>query len=77
MYPYQSIAVVAASLRNAGEGKQSGLATKISGIFGVAQEKKHTALVLGAWGCGAFGGNVAAVAAEFRIALNLYGASTR
>jgi uncharacterized protein (TIGR02452 family) len=38
-------------------------------VLGVAAEKGHSTLVLGAWGCGAFGYDTATMAEQFRKAL--------
>lgn len=45
------------------------LAQRMVRVLEVAQAHGHTALVLGAWGCGAFGNDVHRTAADFRAAL--------
>ena len=42
---------------------------RILKVFAVAVEQKHTAIVLGAWGCGAFGNDGDEIAALFQKAL--------
>lgn len=45
------------------------LAQRMVRVLEIAQAHGHTALVLGAWGCGAFGNDVHRTAADFRAAL--------
>ena len=59
---------VAASLRGG-----STLVEKTEGILRVAISEKHTTLVLGAWGCGAFGNDATEVAAAWDKAMTKYG----
>lgn len=42
---------------------------RIEAVFAVAAEAGHNALVLGAWGCGAFGNDASRVAELFADAL--------
>eukprot|EP01062_Namystynia_karyoxenos_P053047 TRINITY_DN42784_c0_g1_i1.p1 TRINITY_DN42784_c0_g1~~TRINITY_DN42784_c0_g1_i1.p1 ORF type:complete len:294 (+),score=62.61 TRINITY_DN42784_c0_g1_i1:71-883(+) len=65
------VGVVAASLRGAGDGELSAaelrrVELKCRCVAAVATHHGHSALVLGAWGCGAFGGSAADVAAVWR-----------
>lgn len=59
------VAVVAAALRDC-DGNQEFLEQKIAGILRIAAEHGHRKLVLGAWGCGAFGNDPEMVANAFR-----------
>eukprot|EP00440_Ansanella_granifera_P012478 gb/GFBE01013562.1/.p1 GENE.gb/GFBE01013562.1/~~gb/GFBE01013562.1/.p1 ORF type:complete len:281 (+),score=42.99 gb/GFBE01013562.1/:1-843(+) len=59
------IAVIAATLRDC-DGNQDFLEQKIAGILKIAAEHGHRKLVLGAWGCGAFGNDPEMVAKAFR-----------
>jgi uncharacterized protein (TIGR02452 family) len=45
-------------------------AGRISRVLAVAAATGHDAVVLGAWGCGAFGGDAEVVAEQFRLALH-------
>lgn len=67
------INVIAAALPNCGgelDGKQRGfVAQKIRSVLNVAAKHGHTQLVLGAWGCGAFGNVAGDVANVFRTEL--------
>jgi len=68
------INVVAAALPNCGgelDGKQRNfVAQKIRSVLNLAAKHRHTRLVLGAWGCGAFGNAAEDVAQIFRAELS-------
>jgi uncharacterized protein (TIGR02452 family) len=63
------VSVVASSLRNGDADSPELLRGKVDGVLRVAAAHRHTTLVLGAWGCGAFGNAAEKVAAAFRDAL--------
>jgi uncharacterized protein (TIGR02452 family) len=48
---------------------RAAMASRIAKVLAAAVQNKHETLVLGAWGCGAFGNNSAEVAALFQQAL--------
>ena len=73
--PFQ-VGVVAAALRNFGDGdmaldgtQRAHLARKVDSVLAAAANHGFRELVLGAWGCGAFGNGAAHVAAAFVQAL--------
>lgn len=45
------------------------LQTRIHRVLAIAHSYRYTSLVLGAWGCGAFGNDAKRTAADFRLAL--------
>ncbi|KAI9339440.1 hypothetical protein DFJ73DRAFT_846619 [Zopfochytrium polystomum] len=59
---------VAAALRANG-ADAAYVAAKVDGVLRVARARGHDEVVLGAWGCGAFGGDAEAVARAFRAVL--------
>lgn len=68
--------VIAAALRSADAGdgaleprQAAFLRSKIDGILSIAKHHSHRAVVLGAWGCGAFGNSAQCVASVFHEAL--------
>ena len=65
LVPAIPCAVVAAALRDVG-GDVGALRRKVRSILVTAAAHGHRRLVLGAWGCGAFGNDPALVAAAFR-----------
>jgi uncharacterized protein (TIGR02452 family) len=68
------VSVVAATLPNCGSEldrpQRSFLADKISSVLNVAIQHNHNRLVLGAWGCGAFGNDARDIAEIFRTSLS-------
>jgi uncharacterized protein (TIGR02452 family) len=60
--------VIAAALRDV-DGDINVLNRKTSGVVALSASKGHRALVAGAWGCGAFGNDVAAVANSWKAAI--------
>jgi uncharacterized protein (TIGR02452 family) len=46
------------------------MAERIARVLALAAREGHASVVLGAWGCGAFGGNAETVAEKFHAALN-------
>ena len=65
LVPAIPCAVVAAALRDVG-GDVGALRRKVRSVLVTAAAHGHSRLVLGAWGCGAFGNDPALVAAAFR-----------
>ena len=65
LVPAIPCAVVAAALRDVG-GDSGALRRKVRSVLVTAAAHGHRRLVLGAWGCGAFGNDAALVAAAFR-----------
>merc|ERR1712232_1085148 len=55
------VGVIAAALRSTGSIRD--VDDKIDGVLRVAANQGHRQLVLGAWGCGAFGNDAAQIAA--------------
>eukprot|EP00930_Biecheleria_cincta_P074543 TRINITY_DN61761_c0_g1_i1.p1 TRINITY_DN61761_c0_g1~~TRINITY_DN61761_c0_g1_i1.p1 ORF type:complete len:286 (+),score=52.04 TRINITY_DN61761_c0_g1_i1:91-948(+) len=66
-----TVAVVAAALRDC-DRNQEFLQKKIAGILRIAAENRHRMLVLGAWGCGAFGNDPELVAKTFHTEILRY-----
>ncbi|KAJ3133046.1 hypothetical protein HK100_004730 [Physocladia obscura] len=64
--------VVAAALRGGGGASKEYLQQKIDGVFRVLIAYGHRVLILGAWGCGAFGTDADEVAACFKTILKCY-----
>ena len=63
------IAVLAAEMPNCGDiGKKERIfiQRKIQGVLNMALQQGHSSLVLGAWGCGAFGNDAWAMASIFK-----------
>jgi uncharacterized protein (TIGR02452 family) len=63
-----TVAVAAAALRNVGDdeldpAQKNFVRSKLQGVLSVAALGGHHAVVLGAWGCGAFGNSASSVAA--------------
>ena len=73
-----SVSVIAASLRCCAESEvlsnkeKQFLEDKVASVLNVAADNKVTLLVLGAWGCGAFGNSPLAVAGAFKRVLRTY-----
>jgi len=65
LVPAIPCAVVGAALRDVG-GDSGALRRKVRSVLVTAAAHGHRRLVLGAWGCGAFGNDAALVAAAFR-----------
>ena len=68
------VAAVAAALRDVGgddpdKKQRAFLAAKVEGVLSAMAGHKHDAIVLGSWGCGAFGNPHALVAEAFAAAL--------
>ena len=64
--PFET-SVIAAALRNSDNTKQ--LMNSTDSVVVTAVNKKHSSVVLGAWGCGAFGNSPSSVAAAFASSL--------
>lgn len=59
---------------NDGEAIRQVMQARIKGLLSIAAHCGYSRLVLGAWGCGAFGNDPQLVAGEFAKALSLFGA---
>lgn len=66
------LSVIASALRNADAGGNNRLRDKIKLVLAIAIENKHDSVVLGAWGCGAFGGDTEIVAKIFNEVIKSY-----
>mmetsp|Transcript_71180 Transcript_71180/g.123517 ORF Transcript_71180/g.123517 Transcript_71180/m.123517 type:complete len:419 (-) Transcript_71180:116-1372(-) len=69
--------VIAAALRCVDTGGESldpkqaaFVRSKIDGVLSIARHHRHNVLVLGAWGCGAFGNTASCIAEVFREAIH-------
>lgn len=69
--------VIAAALRSVDTGGESldpkqvaFVRSKIDGVLSLARHHKHKVLVLGAWGCGAFGNSASCIAEVFKEAIH-------
>eukprot|EP01048_Picozoa_sp_COSAG05_P009230 COSAG05_NODE_743_length_7589_cov_336.682510_3_plen_718_part_00 len=60
------VSVIASSLRNGDADDPQLLQEKVVGVLSVAAHHGHRTVVLGAWGCGAFGNAAERVASAFR-----------